>query len=51
MDLAKYKWKFSKASATEVNGSFKDGCKYLKNQFEEIMQSIIPDSYRLIQPL
>ena len=26
---------FSKASATEVNGSFRDECKYLKNQIEK----------------
>ena len=29
---------FSKASATEVNGSFKDECKYLKNQIEKDIQ-------------
>ena len=29
---------FGKASATEVNGSFKDECKYLKNQIEKDIQ-------------
>ncbi len=31
---------FSKASATEVNGSFKDECKYLKNQIEKDIASL-----------
>ena len=36
---------FSKASATEVNGSFKDECKYLKNQIEEDIRFMAKQYY------